>query len=100
MTPVEQVPARAWKEWADANDAVIVDVREPAEWAMGTLPDSERISLMTLPHRLDAFDKSRAVLVVCRTGSRSNQAAQYLAGSGFRSVANLAGGLAALGLAA
>ena len=38
------------------TDAVIVDVREPFEWAMGTLPDSVLVKLGSLPDKLDEFD--------------------------------------------
>lgn len=99
MYQVEQVPARGWRSWVDANRAQVVDVREPNEWAMGTLPDAERISLGTLPHQLHALDRNKPVLLVCRSGARSNQAAQALAMAGFNRVANLAGGMMALGMA-
>lgn len=99
MNQVEQVPARGWSSWVDSNRAQIVDVREPNEWAMGTLPNAERISLGALPHQLHSLDRDKPVLLVCRSGARSNQAAQALAMSGFDRVANLAGGMMALGMA-
>ena len=42
---ITHVPAAEWATWAESNDAVVIDVREPNEWLRGTLPDSERISL-------------------------------------------------------
>jgi rhodanese-related sulfurtransferase len=99
MNQVEQVPARGWRSWVDANRAQVVDVREPHEWAMGTLPEAERISLGSLPYQMHALDREKAVLVICRSGARSNQAAQAMAMAGFRRVANLSGGLLALGMA-
>lgn len=99
MFNVEQIPAHSWRSWLDANRGLLIDVREPHEWAAGTLPDAERISLGVLPYRMHQLDKDRPVLLVCRSGARSNQAAEALAMAGFRRVANLAGGMAALGLA-
>lgn len=99
MTAVEQVPARQWKDWTEDHGAQIVDVREPEEWAQGTLPDSIEMRLATLPQAMDSLDRDRPVLLVCRSGSRSNMAAAFLARAGFRQVANLAGGLQALGMA-
>lgn len=99
MTQVEQVPAPLWRSWVDATDGQIIDVREPHEWAQGTLPQAQPISLGTLPYRMHGLDKDRPVLLVCRTGARSNQAAQTLALAGFSKVANLAGGMVALGTA-
>jgi rhodanese-related sulfurtransferase len=99
MDHVEQVPAPGWRGWVDANHGQVVDVREPHEWALGTLPDAERISMGSLPHLMNSLDKRHPVLVVCRTGARSNQAAMAMARAGFPKVANLAGGMAALGMA-
>ena len=96
---VHLVPARDWEAWSTTNDAVIIDVREPFEWAMGTLPDSVLIKLGSLPDKLDEFDRDRAILLVCRSGNRSGVAAEYLVRRGFGVVANLTGGLVDLGMA-
>lgn len=95
---IEQVPAAEWKTWVEENDAVILDVREPAEWQLGTLPDAVRIRLADLPASVGTLDTSRPTLVVCRSGNRSQQAALFLKLSGFERPANLAGGVKALGM--
>lgn len=97
MNPIEQVPAAGWKAWQARNNGVIVDVREPWEWAQtGVLPDSETISLSNLQLVAQRFDPNTPVLLVCRSGNRSQTAAEYLVKAGFRNVANLAGGIVAL----
>lgn len=96
---VELVAAKDWQRWSEQNDAVIIDVREPAEWAVGTLPGSTLISLGSIPGYLDDLDRDQAVLIVCRTAQRSGAAAQFMVRHGFNRVANLMGGLVALGLA-
>jgi rhodanese-related sulfurtransferase len=96
---VEQIAAIRGREWAAENGALIIDVREPHEWAMGTLPGAELIRLNDLPGRLSELDRDQAALIVCRTGNRSNAAAAFMARNGFGRVANLRGGLFALGLA-
>jgi rhodanese-related sulfurtransferase len=96
---IEQVPAARWQVWAQANDATILDVREPHEWVRGTLPGSQLVSLGSLPTSLGRLDRQAPVLVVCRSGNRSDTAARFLARAGFAKVANLAGGLVPLGLA-
>jgi len=93
------VPARDWRVWSEMHDAVIIDVREPFEWAMGTLPDSILIKLGSLPDKLDDLNADRAILLVCRSGNRSGVAAEYLVRRGFGAVANLTGGLVDLGMA-
>ena len=95
---IEQVPATAWQEWASANGATTVDVREPMEWAMGTLPGAELIPLGELHRHVDRLDRQRPLLLVCRSGNRSNTAAAMLARIGF-TTANLSGGMLALGRA-
>jgi rhodanese-related sulfurtransferase len=56
--------------------------------------------MVDLPAAMTEMDPSTPTLLVCRSGSRSQRAAVFLAMSGFTSVANLAGGMKALGLQA
>ena len=82
-----------WKNHA----ATILDVREPHEWAAtGVLPGSTLIALGELPRSLESLDIDAAVLVVCRSGNRSQTAAAFLIHSGFTTVGNLAGGILAV----
>ena len=99
MDEVVLVEARDWQVWSQDHDAVIIDVREPFEWAMGTLPGAELIGLGSLFTRIDELDPNRPILFICRTGNRSGVAAGLLVQRGFKVVANLTGGLVALGLA-
>ncbi|MGD2061239.1 MAG: rhodanese-like domain-containing protein [Acidimicrobiia bacterium] len=98
MNHVEQVPAHGWRSWIDDNRGRMIDVREPYEWAMGTLPEAEKISLGSLAQQVHSLDKNQPLLLICRSGARSNQAAHALARAGYKT-ANLAGGLMALGMA-
>lgn len=95
MPPIDNVPAADWHRWTNENEGVILDVREPHEWATGTLPGAIRMSLGTIPGRLADLDPATPILVVCHSGNRSAVAAQFLARSGYR-VANLDGGMAAM----
>jgi rhodanese-related sulfurtransferase len=75
---------------------MILDVREPAEWSMGTLPEAVLISQNEIVRRLDELPKERPVLCVCRSGGRSANVAAFLAFNGYEA-ANMAGGMKALG---
>jgi rhodanese-related sulfurtransferase len=98
---IEQVPAADWETWlSDHDGGVLLDIREPYEWEMGTLPGAVRLSMGVLPGALDDLDPSAPHLVVCRSGQRSQQVAEYLAMKGFEDVANLDGGMHALGMQA
>ena len=94
---IEHVPARNWESWRDDNYAVVVDVREPAEWLSGTLPGSLTIPLSKLPDAASTMDTTVPILVVCAHGVRSVTAAAWLSSMGFEKAASLAGGLVALG---
>jgi rhodanese-related sulfurtransferase len=74
-----------------AGEAVLVDVREPAEWAAGHAPDSLHRPLAELDPGEFA---GRTVVTTCRGGGRGGRAAEQLAAAGV-DAANLAGGLRA-----
>jgi rhodanese-related sulfurtransferase len=74
--------------------AVLVDVREPSEWAAGHAPAAKHIPLGDLTRRLGELPADKPLLTVCRSGRRSAQAAALLAGSG-REVHNVRGGMTA-----
>ena len=72
---------------------VLVDVREPREWAISDLSDSVKIPLGTLPQSLEKLSKDDEIVVYCRTGGRSGHAVAFLMEQGFEKVRNLAGGI-------
>ena len=98
MTMIDTVPATEWENWLSENGGVVLDVREPWEWELGVLPGAIQISMGEIPARVADLDTDRAYLVVCHVGGRSQQVAAYLAMNGYERVANLAGGMKALGL--
>lgn len=75
----------------------LLDVREAWEWAVGSLEDrgAAHIPLGELPDRIDDVPRDRPVVVYCRSGQRSLDAARALARAGASDVANLRGGLKA-----
>lgn len=97
MSGFATVPAADWETWVEENEATILDVREPYEWAMGTLPEAILISQTEIVQRMTEIPADRPVLCVCRSGGRSANVATFLAFSGYE-VANMAGGMKALGM--
>ena len=95
----EPIAANEWEAWVAETNAVVLDCREPHEWEQGTLPGSTLVAMQAFPDALHAFDPSRPVLAVCRSGRRSAIVARYLMTQGFERVGNLEGGLITLGLA-
>ena len=79
------------------DDTQFIDVREPDEVAAGTLPGTVNIPLGTIPDRVGELDPNRRVVLLCRSGGRSTQAANFLTAQGFGDVINLEGGMLAVG---
>jgi len=75
-----------------AAGALLLDVREDAEWGAGHAPDALHVSLSEVPDRLEQLPRNRVVVCVCRSGARSARAANYLLEHGFEAV-NLEGGM-------
>ena len=63
--------------------------------AAGTIDGSVNLPLGDLPQRVEELDRGRRVVLLCRSGGRSTQAAQYLTAAGFDDVVNLEGGMLA-----
>ena len=70
----------------------VVDVRYPNEWEAGHIEGAVHIPGDYIFDRVDELDRSRPVVTVCRSGSRSAEAAEDLASEGF-DVENLDGGM-------
>jgi rhodanese-related sulfurtransferase len=80
---------------ADASHAkaVLVDVREPYEFVEGHVPGAELAPMQTVPGLVPSLPTDRPVYLVCASGNRSGQVADYLAGFGIDAV-NVEGGTA------
>jgi rhodanese-related sulfurtransferase len=76
--------------------AVLIDVREPAEFAAGHAAGARNVPLASLEggKNLPA-NKALPLVVVCASGARSARAASQLRKAGYAQVRSLAGGTAA-----
>ncbi|GLB58737.1 sulfurtransferase TusA family protein [Cytobacillus sp. NCCP-133] len=81
------------KELESNSDVVVLDVREPAEFAFGHIPNAVSIPFGELEERIGELNKDKKIYVVCRTGSRSDMASQTLAEKGFTNVTNVVPGM-------
>lgn len=78
----------------ESNESIIVlDVREAAEYAFNHIPEAISIPLGELDERADELQKEKEIFVVCRTGNRSDMAAQKLKEKGFDKVFNVIPGM-------
>jgi hydroxyacylglutathione hydrolase len=81
--------------WLDQTRALVVDVREPVEYAGGHVPGAVSIPQADLALHLEELPRDRDLLVVCEGGTRSARAARFLKQTGFSRVTNLVGGTGA-----
>jgi sulfur-carrier protein adenylyltransferase/sulfurtransferase len=92
----ELSPAEFEREIA-AGDAVLLDTREPHEFAESHIRGAELVPPAEVTARIDelAPDPEQRVILYCRSGNRSGRAAEELAGLGYSNLAHLGGGILA-----
>ena len=78
--------------WIQENKPLIVDVREPDEFAAGHLPGATNIPQADLGVRIEEVPADKPVLVVDAAGGRAPRAASFLQANGRTNVMYLAGG--------
>lgn len=94
-SPVSGInPVEAREKLSQKDRPYLLDVRQPEEFRTGHINGARLIPLDTLRSRMDELPKSKEIICVCQTGSRSTSATRQLATAGF-SVTNLNGGMAA-----
>lgn len=71
----------------------LVDVREPWEVETVSIAGTVFIPMAEITRRLDDLDKHCPTAVLCHSGGRSRQVAEFLLAAGYLEVANIAGGI-------
>lgn len=90
----QQITQKEAKEMMDASEALVLDVREKEEYDSGHIPEAVLLSLGDIDQDTAAEvipEKSSTVLVYCRSGNRSRQAASKLAKLGYTNVFEFGG---------
>ncbi|HKY04623.1 MAG TPA: molybdopterin-synthase adenylyltransferase MoeB, partial [Blastocatellia bacterium] len=80
----EITPAELKAKMDRGDDFVLIDVREPEEYAIGRIPGSKLIPLRTVTERLHELSSADEIVVHCRSGVRSGQAVEFMKQAGFR----------------
>lgn len=90
---MKHINAAALKQSLDRNEALLVDVREPAEFAREHIAGAQSAPLSAFdPSRLP---RDRRIVLCCQSGARSGSALARLEAAGFHDVADLEGGMSA-----
>lgn len=81
----------------EENDYLLVDVRQPVEYAQSHIPGAKLVPLMNLESALPDLPSGQDIIFYCRSGNRSQAAAVMAAGSGasLQKIYNLGGGIMA-----
>ncbi len=89
ITPSE---LKSLLEKTDPN-LILLDIREPHEAMIVSLPGFRLIPPAELPRRLHELDSAKPIILICKNGARSADAVKLLQHSGFAKVWNVRGGL-------
>jgi rhodanese-related sulfurtransferase len=88
----KEINASEAKKQVDQG-AFLLDVRQPEEWNETHVPGATLIPLAELPNRLAEVPKDKPVVVMCRSGNRSQQGRDILLNAGYGQVTSMAGGI-------
>lgn len=96
--PLEITVEEASRLLAGPTPPVLIDVREPDEFAVCRIEGARLVPMNTVAARLAEIPQDRPVLVQCHHGGRSMKVTQFLRAKGFAQVSNLQGGIEAWSL--
>jgi len=78
----------------NSSNAVVIDVRMPAEVSSGKIAGARNINIMgKFKSQVQNLPKDKKYLIYCRSGNRSASACQIMSDMGFEDVSNLKGGI-------
>ncbi len=93
MASIPQLDPATAQALLQSDEAVLLDVREPWEYAQVHVEGARHIPMGQIPERLAELDTGKNYVVMCHHGGRSQRVALFLASQGYARVANLAGGI-------
>ena len=94
MTCSDDITVEQLKAMQDRrDDFLLVDVRNPDEFAIGVIPGSLKLPLPELPDRWGELPKDKLIVLHCHHGGRSMRALKFLRQQGYTDLKNLAGGI-------
>jgi adenylyltransferase/sulfurtransferase len=92
---IEEITVQELKQILDnkSKKVMVLDVREPEEYAIVHLPQAKLIPLGTLQNRVNELDSADEIYIHCKMGGRSAKAVKILQQFGFSKVKNVKGGI-------
>ena len=92
MDSIKQIDVHKVREIEDNDSATIVDIRDPASYQAGHIPNAIHLSDNTVEKFISDTDKNKPLVVYCYHGISSQGAAAYFAEKGFKEVSSMIGG--------
>ena len=92
MDPIKQIDVHQVKILEEQDSATIVDIRDPASFKAGHIPNAIHLSDSTVEQFIIDTDKNKPLVVYCYHGISSQGAAAYFSGKGFKEVSSMIGG--------
>lgn len=89
----EILPEKLKEELESGKKYYLLDVRNPEEWEICRIENSNLIPLPDLPSRVSEVPLDEDIITICHHGARSMRALNFLKESGFKNVTNLRGGV-------
>ncbi len=90
---LQEINAITLKKWLDKKEALLIDVREPGEFAAEHIAGAKLMSLSQFDSTVIPQDSNQKIVLQCQSGKRSAQAAQKMFEADFNEVFHLQGGL-------
>ena len=92
MVPVIDVQALD-KKLKNKDDFILLDVRTDREYFLSSIQGSIHIPMNTIPENIDKLDKDKEIVVLCKSGIRSEKVCEFLIKNNFKNHKNLSGGI-------
>ena len=84
------------RKWRQADEAIIIDVREPNEWAEAHIPGAQLIPLSSFDPKAVPDPKGKHLVFHCRSGRRCGLAAEKMVAAGYKGqIKRMEGGMLA-----
>ena len=91
--PMEILPTEVRAKLQRGDDFLLLDVREAHEYKARNIPQAMLIPLGEIPRRLHEIDRSKQIVIHCKSGVRSARACSFLRENGYPNVLNMRGGI-------
>ena len=77
------------------EDFILIDVRTDSEYYLSNIKQAIHIPMNSIPENLESLDKSKEIIVQCKSGIRSEKVCEFLLNNNYKNVKNLKGGIVA-----